>query len=125
MISKLEIVNDAKDEASKYSFLVGKPYVISLDNNQQLEIQYSKTSQWLRYSIKDENGNNLLQNQPIRYYPWNLSLETDRVLYLTQLYYLIDLSKTEWEYTFGNSLLEEDDLFKIISTVNVKIYEEQ
>lgn len=105
MVTELGYVPNGKTSSDKFPFLVGAPYSMQLENGHQLNIYYDPISDWLTYSIYDEDLNILILRQVLRAYPINLSCDDSRVLYYVNGY-IIDESVDDFEYA---SLSTTDD----------------
>lgn len=117
--TKLNINTQAISISEKYSFLVGTPFSISLENGGSLEITINTITQNLQYSLYDNNGNCVVYRQPLREYPSNLSNSTSRVLFFVNGYILdSDLSHELAKITQAN--LSQNEIISLMK--KAKIY---
>lgn len=111
--TKLNINTQAISISEKYSFLVGTPFSISLENGGSLEITINTITQNLQYSLYDNNGNCVVYRQPLREYPSNLSNSTSRVLFFVNGYILdSDLSHELAKITQAN--LSQNEIISLM-----------
>lgn len=116
MVTHLGIVENAKDEESKYPFLVGAPFSMQLENAHQLIVYYSKTSKSLTYSIYDESMQVLKYKQPLRSFPSNLSADSERVLFFANGY-LIDESASK--FSLANTEQSRESWIELIKQYQI------
>lgn len=113
IVTKLNINTQAISISEKYSFLVGTPFSISLENGGSLEITINTITQNLQYSLYDNNGNCVVYRQPLREYPSNLSNSTNRVLFFVNGYILdSDLSHELAKITQAN--LSQNEIISLM-----------
>lgn len=119
MILKLNI-NDAGNSLSdKFALVYGAPFELTLDNNYKINILWDAPSQWLKYSLFNENGDTILLNASLQLYPTNLSNDKTRALFVTKRYYLIDMPLSEWEALCGFKEYENADTEALLKKINI------